>query len=150
MARTFSDFESRLGYSFKDKALLRNALTHTSYANEHYRKKAHLKSNERIEFVGDAVLGLIVGGYIYRKYPDMPEGRMSKLRASVVCEAALADIAVRLYIDEFLRLGIGEEQSGGRKKASLLADALESVIGAVYIEGGFETAQRVMLGASCA
>lgn len=143
--KTFSDLEHTLGYTFRDKALLQNALTHTSYANERFHTDQHLKSNERVEFVGDAVLGLIVGGYIYRKYPQMPEGKMSKLRASVVCESTLAALALRLRVDEFLRLGIGEEQTGGRKKPSLLADAMESIIGAIYLEAGFEEASRILL-----
>lgn len=142
---TLSDLEHTLGYSFQDKTLLQNALTHTSYANERFRENQHLKSNERLEFVGDAVLGLVAGGYIYRKYPQMPEGQMSKLRARVVCEATLAELALRLQIDRFLRLGIGEEQTGGRRKPSLLADAMESLIGAVYLEAGFEEANRILL-----
>ena len=143
--KTFSDLEHTLGYSFQDKALLQNALTHTSYANEQFHSNQHLKSNERLEFVGDAVLGLIAGGYIYRKYPQMPEGKMSKLRASVVCESMLATLALRLHVDEFLRLGIGEEQTGGRKKPSLLADAMESIIGAIYLEAGFEEINKILL-----
>jgi len=143
--KTFADLEDVLGYNFKDRSLLLRALTHTSFANENYKKDSRIKSNERTEFVGDAVLGLIVGTYIYCSFPNMPEGKMSKLRASVVCEATLAKLACALQIDKYLRLGIGEEQTGGRTKPSLLADAFESVLGAVYLDGGFEAAQEAFL-----
>jgi ribonuclease-3 len=122
----FSNLEKALGYKFNDKTLLLNALTHTSFANERYHKDSHLKSNERVEFVGDAVLGLVAGTHIYQNYPYMPEGKMSKLRAGVVCEASLAKLALQIGLDDYLRLGVGEEQSGGRTKPSLLADAFES------------------------
>ncbi len=141
----FAVLEEQLGYTFSDRAVLVNALTHTSFANEHFRKDSHLKSNERIEFVGDAVLGLVVAEYIYQNYPAMPEGRMSKLRASVVCEASLAKLAIMLNLDQHIKLGAGEEQSGGRKKASLLADLFESVFGAIFIDGGFDAVKKVLL-----
>lgn len=141
----FAVLEEQLGYTFSDRAVLVNALTHTSFANEHFRKDSHLKSNERIEFVGDAVLGIVVAEYIYQNYPAMPEGRMSKLRASVVCEASLAKLAIMLNLDQHIKLGAGEEQSGGRKKASLLADLFESVFGAIFIDGGFDAVKKVLL-----
>ena len=140
----FAELEELLGYTFSDRSVLVNALTHTSFANEHFKKDSHLKSNERIEFVGDAVLGLITAEYIYKNYPTMPEGRMSKLRASVVCEASLAKLAVQLKLDKHIKLGVGEEQSGGREKASLLADLFESVLGAVFIDGGFNAVKKVL------
>jgi ribonuclease-3 len=141
----FSNLEKALGYKFNDKTLLLNALTHTSFANERYHKDSHLKSNERVEFVGDAVLGLVAGTHIYQNYPYMPEGKMSKLRAGVVCEASLAKLALQIGLDDYLRLGVGEEQSGGRTKPSLLADAFESVLGAIYLDGGFEAARKVLI-----
>ncbi len=143
--KTFSDLENALKYTFRDKALLLNALTHTSYANEHFQENRHLNSNERVEFIGDAVLGLIAGTYIFENFPLISEGRMSKLRASVVCETTLAKLALAVHIDQFLRLGVGEDQTGGRSKASILADAFESVLGAVYLDGGFEAARSMLL-----
>ncbi|MBQ8164729.1 MAG: ribonuclease III [Clostridia bacterium] len=140
-----SDLEKNLGYSFKDLNKLYSALIHTSYANEHSRGRRIVRSNERIEFLGDSVLGLASSTYIYKNYPDMTEGRMSKLRASVVCESTLADIAVSIGLDRCLILGVGEDQSGGRAKASILADAMESVFGAIYLDSGYETAQSVVL-----
>lgn len=137
--------EKNLDYVFKDKELLQGALYHTSYANEHSHGKVVLKSNERIEFLGDSVLGLATSTYIYKNYPDMPEGRMSKLRASVVCESTLADIAFSIGLDEHVRLGVGEEQTGGRKKPSILSDAMESVFAAIYLDSDYAQAQSVVL-----
>jgi len=138
------DLEKKLKYTFKDIELLKGALIHTSYANEHTRGSRVVKSNERIEFLGDSVLGLAVGSYIYKSYPDMPEGRMSKLRASVVCESTLADIAFLIGLEKYLMLGVGEEQTGGRNKPSILSDALESVFAAIYLDSGYEEAQKVI------
>ena len=140
-----SDLEKKLEYTFKNKELLRGALIHTSYANEHSRGNYVVKSNERIEFLGDSVLGLATGSYIYKNYPDMPEGRMSKLRASVVCESTLADVAFLIGLDKYLMLGVGEEQTGGRKKPSILSDALESVFAAIYLDSGYDVAQAAVL-----
>ena len=139
------DLEKKLNYCFKNTELLNGALIHTSYANEHTKGKNVVRSNERIEFLGDSVLGLAAGSYIYETYPAMPEGRMSKLRASVVCEGTLADIAFAIDLDKYVRLGVGEEQTGGRKKPSILSDALESVFAAVYLDAGYEVARKVVL-----
>lgn len=138
------ELEKKLEYSFIDYRYLQGALIHTSYANEHSKDNSRLNSNERIEFLGDSVLGLAVSVYIYRNYPDMPEGRMSKLRASVVCESTLAEIASKIGLDKCMKLGIGEEMTGGRNKPSILADAMESVFAAIYLDGGFESASRVI------
>ena len=115
--------EDRLGYTFKDKKLLKTALTHTSYANEH-----KCLSYERLEFLGDAVLQVLTSKYIYNNYPGFPEGKMSRLRANVVCETTLFHIAEKLGIGEFALLGRGEEMTGGRKRPSILADMVEAVL----------------------
>lgn len=115
------------------------AMTHSSYANEH-----NLKSNERIEFLGDAVLGLLVSKYIYENYPNMPEGKMSKLRATYVCENANAKYAKELKIDELILLGRGEEISGGRKKDAVINDAFESFLGALFLTNGIEDVKKIL------
>ena len=126
--------EGRIGYHFKDKYLLECALTHTSFANE---QKIHRYNDyERLEFLGDAVLGMVSSAFLYNEYPDKREGELTKLRASLVCEPSLADCAVHLGIPEFLRLGKGEELSGGRAKESILCDVVEAVIGAMYLDCG--------------
>ena len=130
------DWEALLGYRFRDPSLLTRALTHSSYANEH-RDREH---NERLEFLGDAVLELSSSAFLYRHFPHEPEGSLSRRRASLVCEASLAECAGRIGLGEKLYLGKGEEKGGGREKASLLADAFEAVIGAVYLDGGFSEA----------
>ena len=133
------DLEAAIGYRFKNITLLQNALTHSSYANEFWHDS--LKSNERLEFVGDSILGMIVAEYLYRQFPDRPEGELTRMRADMVCETALAGIANRLLLGQHLLLGHGEEQSGGRERASILADAVESVIAACYLDGGMEAAR---------
>jgi ribonuclease-3 len=132
--------EERIGYTFRDKTLLRTALTHSSYAHE--RKINKVECNERLEFLGDAVLEQISSDYIYRHHPKMPEGQMSKLRASLVCETALAECAKKIGLGELLFLGRGEEGSGGRTKPSVTSDAYEAVIGAMYLDGGIEPARK--------
>lgn len=131
--------EENLNYSFKNKELLKNALSHSSYANE---KHSPLGSNERLEFLGDAALDLIVSRHIYKKFPELPEGELSKLRASVVCEGSLAKKAREISLGNFLLLGKGEEITGGRSRDSVLADAFEAVIGAIYLDGGMECAEK--------
>lgn len=131
------------GYVFRDASLLRLALTHTSYANE--KRMTHLQSNQRLEFLGDSVLSVVVSDYIYRRFPDMPEGELTKLRASVVCEATLAKCAADLRLGERLYLGHGEEMTGGRKRVSVLADAFESVLAAIYLDAGMEQARAFVL-----
>jgi len=134
--------QARLSHSFQDAELLTKALSHRSWVAE----SPGSLSNERLEFLGDAVLGLVVTDHIFRTYPDLPEGELAKVRASVVSAAALAEVAVELGLGETLRLGKGEDASGGREKPSILADATEAVIGAVYLDGGWEAASDLILG----
>lgn len=134
-----SDLEKAIGYRFKNIALLQNALTHSSYANERFHDS--LKSNERLEFLGDSVLGMVTAEYLYRNFPNRPEGELSRMRADMVCEKSLARIAERLNLGKHLLLGNGEEQNGGRNRDSILADAVESVIAACFLDGGMEPAR---------
>lgn len=124
-------------YNFSDEQLIETALTHSSYANEHSGV-----CNERMEFLGDSVLSLAVSRYIYEKFPYLPEGRLSKIRASVVCEKTLAKCAEKLNFGNYIKLGRGEEASGGKYRHSILSDAFESVIAAIYLDGGFESARK--------
>ncbi|MDH3301923.1 MAG: ribonuclease III, partial [Acidimicrobiia bacterium] len=135
------DFCRRLGHTFHDQGLLTRALTHRSYCAENIDNV----SNERLEFLGDSVLGLVVTNHIFLKYPHLPEGQLAKLRASVVNTVTLAELASELDLGTLLRLGKGEDQSGGREKESILADALEAVLGAVYVDGGWDAAEQVIL-----
>ena len=137
-----SDFEEKLGYTFRDKSLLENALTHSSYANEHRREGA--SSNERLEFLGDAILGLVVAEHLYRTHPDKPEGELTKLRAELVCEKSLAEVAGRLELGKELRLGHGESHGGGSHRPSMLADAVEAVLAAAYLDGGMEIPEGII------
>ncbi len=130
--KALAAFGERLGYAFGDPGLLGQSLTHRSYCAEH----AGYASNERLEFLGDAVLGVIVTDDIYRRHPEAGEGQLSRIRASVVCAPALAEMAVELDVGEVLLLGKGEAASGGRSRPSILADAMEAIIGAVYLDGG--------------
>ena len=134
--------EEKLGYTFKNKALLENALQHSSYANEH--RNAGTRSNERLEFLGDAVLGVVTADYLYRRHPDLPEGDLTRIRAALVCEESLHEVARSLGLGRHLRLGRGEEQGGGRERPSILADATESVFAAVYLDGGMEEATALI------
>ncbi len=136
------DLEVALGYQFRNITLLQNALTHSSYANERWHDS--LKSNERLEFLGDSILGMVVAEYLYHTFPDRPEGELSRMRADMVCEQALADIAHRLQLGQYLLLGHGEEQCGGRNRASILADAVESVIAATFLDGGMTAANTII------
>ncbi len=131
--------EQNLHYTFTDKSLLENALTHSSYANE--LRDPH-SSNERLEFLGDSVLSVIVADYIYKTYPNKPEGELTKLRASLVCEKSLCYFANKISLGEFLRLGKGEDQNGGRQRPSILADAFEAVLAAMYLDGGMDIATK--------
>jgi ribonuclease-3 len=130
------------GVSFSDPQLLITALTHPSYLAEHLQAKNH---NQRLEYLGDAVLGLVVADFFYRRFPDEPEGQLTRMRATVVCESSLAGIARQLDLGSYLRLGHGEELSGGRQRASVLADALEALIGAVFLDQGWSEACRFLL-----
>ena len=134
------DLETAIGYRFRNITLLQNALTHSSYANERWHDS--LMSNERLEFLGDSILGMVVAEYLYTTFPDRPEGELTRMRADMVCEQALAVVANRLSLGEHLLLGHGEEQGGGRARASILADAVESVIAACFLDGGMEVAKR--------
>lgn len=131
--------EERLGYKFNNINLLKNALTHSSYANE---VRGGFSSNERLEFLGDSVLSIVVSDYIYRHYPNMPEGELTKLRASLVCEKSLCTFSRELELGNYLMLGKGEEKGGGRERDSILADAFEAVLAAIYLDGGMEPAKR--------
>ena len=133
------DLEAAIGYKFKNITLLQNALTHSSYANESFRNS--LKSNERLEFLGDSVLGMVVAEHLYKTFPDRLEGDLTRMRADMVCEASLARIAEKINLGEFLLLGHGEEQSGGRNRPSILADAVESVLAACFLDGGMAAAE---------
>ena len=131
--------EEKIGYSFRDAELLTNALTHSSYANENRGRSC--ESNERLEFLGDSVLGLVVADALYRRFPGLPEGRMTRLRAQLVCEESLHLVAAQLGLGEYIRLGRGEEHTGGRNRTSILADAVEALIAAMYLDGGMEVAR---------
>ncbi|MGN0349536.1 MAG: ribonuclease III [Roseburia sp.] len=133
------ELEERIGYQFVHTGLLRQALTHSSYANEKHMKK--LSDNERLEFLGDAVLEVISSEFLYENYPQLSEGDLTKLRASIVCEPTLALCTEEIDLGKYLSLGKGEEQTGGRKRKSVLSDALEAVIGALYLDGGFAAAK---------
>lgn len=137
------DFEEVIGYHFHDHELLMQALTHSSHTNEHHLSRVHC--NERLEFLGDAVLELTSSECLYERYPEQPEGDLTKLRASIVCEPTLAQCARELNLGAYLRLGRGEDATGGRERDSLLSDALEAVIGAVYLDGGFTSAKEFVL-----
>ena len=138
------DLENAIGYRFKNITLLQNALAHSSYANERWHDS--LKSNERLEFLGDSILGMVVAEYLYRNFPDRPEGDLTRLRADMVCERSLAMIAERIDLGKHLLLGNGEESSGGRTRDSILADAVESVIAACFLDGGMEPARKFIEG----
>ncbi len=134
--------EERLGYQFTDRSLLENALTHSSYANEH--RDAGMSSNERLEFLGDSVLGMVVADHLYREHPRMPEGELTRTRAALVCEGSLVEVARALELGRYLRLGKGEDAGGGRERPSILADATEAVLAAIYLDGGIAQARRVI------
>lgn len=137
-----SRLEERIGYIFKDKTILIEALTHSSYANEKKSRRIH---NERLEFLGDSVLSLIVTEYMYKNYPKCSEGKLSKIRAGLVCEKSLYEISARLSIREYIFLGKGEELTGGRNRVSILSDVLEAIIGGIYIDGGIEKSREFIL-----
>ena len=134
------DLEADIGYQFHNISLLQNALTHSSYANERWHNS--LLSNERLEFLGDSILGMLVAEYLFRTFPDRPEGELTRMRADMVCEKTLAAVANSIHLGDHLLLGHGEEQGGGRSRNSILADAMESVIAACFLDGGMEAALR--------
>jgi ribonuclease-3 len=138
------ELQRKIRYTFRDRALLRLALTHSSYSNEHGLSRLH--SNERLEFLGDAVLEVITSDYLFHTFPDKPEGEMTKQRASIVCEPTLAACADEVGLGDYLYLGKGEESAGGRGRHSIVSDALEAVIGAIYLDGGFASAKEFVEG----
>ena len=137
-----NELETAIGYRFRNITLLQNALTHSSYANERWHNS--LLSNERLEFLGDSVLGMLVADYLYRTFPNRPEGELTRMRADMVCEQTLAAAANRIGLGRHLMLGHGEEQGGGRNRNSILADAMESVIAACFLDGGLDAALKVV------
>ncbi len=143
MENNLSELEKRINYCFKDKDLLRQALAHSSYVKEHFHCKT--ESNERLEFLGDAFIDAICGEELYLRCPHSEEGRLTKLRAAVVCEAALARQAQKIEIGEYLLMGHGEEKQGGRHRESIMADAVEALIGAIYLDGGYAAARDAFL-----
>ncbi|MDO4939775.1 MAG: ribonuclease III [Lachnospiraceae bacterium] len=136
----FEKLEEAIGYHFSDPSLLELAMTHSSYANEH-----KTQSNERIEFLGDAVLELVSSEFLYLRFPDLPEGELTRIRASFVCETALFATSEKIHLNRYILLGKGEEATGGRERASVVSDAFESLIGAVYLDGGFAVAKELIL-----
>ena len=140
MNEQLKELEEKISYHFQDKHLLAQALTHSSYANEH--RLDHNHCNERLEFLGDAVLELTTSEYLFENYPEMPEGDATKTRASIVCEQSLAFCAKSIPLGDYILLGKGEEQSGGRLRASITSDAFEALIGAIHLDGGFTSAKE--------
>ena len=134
--------EEKLGYTFRDRSLLENALTHSSYANEN--KSLGLQSNERLEFLGDSVLGMVTADYLFRTHPDLPEGDLTRTRAALVCEGSLVEVAHQLELGSYLKLGKGEDAGGGRERPSIVADAVEAVLAAVYLDGGIGSARKII------
>ena len=142
-SKNLKDFQEKIQYLFKDKGLLETALTHSSFANEHHLEKH--QNNERLEFLGDAVLELVSSDVLFRRYPEKLEGELSKTRASLVCEPALAYYARKMNLGEYLRLGKGEDMTGGRDRDSILSDALEAVIGSIFLDGDILPARKFIM-----
>ena len=136
------ELEKKLNYTFHDQRLLREALNHSSYANEH--RAQGMNSNERLEFLGDSVLGFVTAEYLFARHPDLPEGDLTRIRAALVCEQSLHEVAQKLGLGSYLRLGKGEEAGGGRQRTSILADATEAVFAAVYLDGGISAASALI------
>ena len=136
------ELEKKLNYKFRDPALLNEALSHSSYANEH--RSAGLRSNERLEFLGDSVLGFVTAEFLFVQHPDLPEGDLTRIRAALVCEQSLYEVAQKLELGRYLKLGRGEEAGGGRTRTSILADATEAVFAAVYLDGGIGEASSLI------
>lgn len=141
--KTIQEFQTAIGYEFKNESLLRQALTHSSYANEKHMKK--LSDNERLEFLGDAVLETVSSEFLFLNYQDLPEGDLTRLRASMVCEPTLAYCTKEIDLGDYIYLGKGEDMTGGRERKSVLSDAMEAVIGAIFLDGGFDAAKSFIL-----
>ena len=143
----FSSLENVIGYEFKNKALLKRALTHSSHSNESGLKNHHIYCNERLEFLGDSVLSIITSNYLYSKFQECPEGELTRMRAEVVCERALSCYAQKIGLGQYLLLGIGEEKNNGRERKSILADAFEALLAAIYLDAGeccMETVEKFL------
>lgn len=140
ISNDYSLFEQKIGYTFKNKGLLFEALSHSSFANE-----AKKNSNERLEFLGDSVLSIVVSKFLFEHYKHLPEGQLTKIRAGLVCESSLFEFSKVINLGDFIMLGKGEENTGGRKRPSILADAFEAVIAAIFLDGGIDEATRYVL-----
>ncbi len=136
------ELEKKLNYTFRSPELLSQALNHSSYANEH--RAAHIHSNERLEFLGDSVLGFVTAEFLYTHHPDLPEGDLTRIRAALVCEQSLYEVAQKISLGDYLKLGRGEEAGGGRERTSILADAMEAIFAAVYLDGGITAASGLI------
>lgn len=137
--QAMEEFQKKINYKFKNEKLLYEALSHSSFANENKKSR---RSNERLEFLGDSVLSIVVSDYIFEHFKHLPEGELSKLRASLVCEKALFEFSQSIELGKYIFLGKGEEMTGGRKRASIVSDAMEAVIAAIYLDGGIEPARK--------
>ena len=139
----FTEFENKIGYTFKNKDLLHEALSHSSYANENKHHGRH--SNERLEFLGDSVLSIVVSEHLFNHFKHLPEGELTKIRASLVCEKALFEFSKKIDLGQHILLGKGEENSGGRERPSIVSDAFEAVIAAIFLDGGMQAAEKYVL-----
>lgn len=139
----FTEFENKIGYTFRNKELLHEALSHSSYANENRHHGRH--SNERLEFLGDSVLSIVVSEHLFNHFKHLPEGELTKIRASLVCEKALFEFSKKIDLGQYLLLGKGEENSGGRERPSIVSDAFEAVIAAIFLDGGMQAAEKYVL-----
>lgn len=140
---SMNNFEKNINYKFKNPALLREALTHSSFSNE--RKENAVHNNERLEFLGDAVLSIVISDYLFKNHTDLPEGELTKIRSKIVCEATLGECSRRIDLGEFMFFGKGEEMTGGRKRTSILADAFEALIASIYLDGGIDHASQFIM-----
>ncbi|MCL2517820.1 MAG: ribonuclease III [Oscillospiraceae bacterium] len=140
-----TNLETKLDYKFKNAKLLSKALTHSSYANEIKHKSPEIECNERMEFLGDSILSMVVTDYLYRNHPNMPEGDLSRIRAAIVCEKTLVTFAKRLELGKYLYLSNGENASDGRERPSILADAFEAVLAAMYLDGGLDNVKKFLV-----
>jgi ribonuclease-3 len=143
MVESRCKLEDTIGYTFKNLKLVKEALTHSSYANE--RKGQNINNNERLEFLGDSVLSIIISQYLFEKYKDLPEGELTKIRSKIVCEATLGECSTKIKLGNYMMFGRGEEMTGGRERTSILADAWEALIAAIYLDGGLEEAKKFIM-----